>query len=391
MLVIISVYHQPKILFMAGLYIHIPFCSSRCIYCGFYSTTLLSLRGEYINAICKEFDLRRDYIHEQIDTIYIGGGTPSQLKEEELHRLFDTIYNNKVYDISPNAEITMECNPDDITTDMADTISQLPINRISMGVQTFNNSRLKFIRRRHTAEQIGNAISMLRHADISNISIDLMFGFPDETINEWNDDVSHALALDVQHISAYSLTYEEGTSLHNMLAKGIVSETDEELSRTMYYNLSERLIAAGYEHYEISNFALPGFRSRHNGNYWKGIPYIGIGAAAHSFDTVSRQWNIAVISKYIESINNGIIPMESEELDTDTCYNDTVMTALRTCEGIDLQKLEMTFGKPYTDYLLTNGEKHISSGNLCLSQSHLSLTRNGLFVSDGIMSDLMKV
>lgn len=375
---------------MAGLYVHIPFCSSRCIYCGFYSTTRLSLRREYVKALCKELDLRRAYIHEPIDTIYIGGGTPSQLREEELHILFDTIY-NKVYDISANAEVTMECNPDDITPEMAGTISQLPINRISMGVQTFDNSRLKFIRRRHTSEQISSAIDMLHHAGISNISIDLMFGFPDETISEWSEDISRALALNVQHISAYSLTYEEETPLRNMLEKGIVYETDDELSRTMYYNLSERLISTGYEHYEISNFALPGFRSRHNGNYWKGIPYIGIGAAAHSFDTVSRQWNIADIRKYIESINKGVIPMEREELDTDTRYNDTVMTALRTCEGIDLCRIEETFGKQYVSYLLTNAERHISSGNLCLSQSNLSLTRNGLFISDGIMSDLMKV
>lgn len=375
---------------MAGLYVHIPFCSSRCIYCGFYSTTRLSLRREYVNALCKELDLRRDYIYEPIDTIYIGGGTPSQLREEELHILFDTIY-NKVYDISANAEVTMECNPDDITAAMAGTISQLPINRISMGVQTFDNSRLKFIRRRHTSEQISSAIDMLHHAGISNISIDLMFGFPDETISEWSEDISRALALNVQHISAYSLTYEEETPLRNMLEKGIVHETDDELSRTMYYNLSKLLISAGYEHYEISNFALPGFRSRHNGNYWKGIPYIGIGAAAHSFDTVSRQWNIADIRKYIESINKGVIPMEREELDTDTRYNDTVMTALRTCEGIDLCRIEETFGKQYFSYLLTNAERHISSGNLCLSQSNLSLTRNGLFISDGIMSDLMKV
>lgn len=375
---------------MAGLYVHIPFCSSRCIYCSFYSTTRLSLRREYVNALCKELDMRRDYIHEPIDTIYIGGGTPSQLRAEELHILFDTIY-NKVYSISANAEVTMECNPDDITPAMAGTISQLPINRISMGVQTFDNGRLKFIRRRHTSEQISCAVDMLHHAGISNISIDLMFGFPDETISEWNADISRALDLSVQHISAYSLTYEEGTPLRNMLDEGIVSETDEELSRTMYYNLSERLISAGYEHYEISNFALPGFRSRHNGNYWKGIPYIGIGAAAHSFDTVSRQWNIADIREYTESINKGVIPMEREELATDTCYNDTVMTALRTCEGIDLYKLEKAFGKQYVNYLLTNAERHISSGNLCLSQSNLSLTRNGLFISDGIMSDLMKV
>lgn len=378
---------------MAGLYVHIPFCSSRCIYCGFYSTTQSSsLRGRYINALCDELTLRQDYIHEPIDTIYIGGGTPSLLNHKELHDIFNAIYiYNKVYGISDNAEVTMECNPDDITPCTADMISHLPINRVSMGVQTFDDSRLRFIHRRHTSGQISHAIDLLNHAGIGNISIDLMFGFPGETLREWEKDISHALSLNVQHISAYSLTYEEGTTLHKMLKQGMVSETGEELSRTMYYTLSERLVSANYEHYEISNFALSGFRSRHNGSYWNGTPYIGIGASAHSFDTESRQWNIADIRKYIDSISQGIVPMEREELDTATRYNDMVMTALRTCEGINLYNIERTFGKPYSEYLLSNAEKHISAGNLYKSQSHLHLTRAGLFISDGIMSDLMKV
>lgn len=377
---------------MAGLYVHIPFCKSRCIYCGFYSTTQSSLRDEYIKALGKELSLRQDYINEPIDTIYIGGGTPSQLSAAQLHELFDYIYiYNKVYGISPDAEVTMECNPDDITPSMADTISALPVNRVSMGVQTFNDNRLKFIRRRHTASQIKQATDMLRRAGIYNISIDLMFGFPDETLSEWNDDISRAIDMNVQHISAYSLTYEEGTRLHDMLGKGIVTETDEELSRKMYYTLSERLTSAGFEHYEISNFALPGYRSRHNSSYWKGTPYIGIGASAHSFDTTSRQWNVSDIRDYIDHINRGIIPMERETLEKDTRYNDTVMTALRTYEGIDLQHISENFGKSYADYLISNAEKHISSGYLYMSQSHLSLTKDGLFISDGIMSDLMKV
>lgn len=377
---------------MAGLYVHIPFCKSRCIYCGFYSTTQSSLRDEYIKALGKELSLRQDYIKEPIDTIYIGGGTPSQLSAAELHELFDFIYiYNKVYGISPDAEVTMECNPDDITPSMADTISALPVNRVSMGVQTFNDNRLKFIRRRHTSSQIKQATEMLRRAGIDNISIDLMFGFPDETLSEWNDDISSAIDMNVQHISAYSLTYEEGTRLHGMLCKGIVTETDEELSRKMYYTLSERLTSAGFEHYEISNFAIPGYRSRHNSSYWKGIPYIGIGASAHSFDTASRQWNVSDIREYIDSINRGIIPMERETLEKDTRYNDTVMTAMRTCEGIDLQYISDNFGKSYADYLMSNAEKHISSGYLYMSQSNLSLTKDGLFISDGIMSDLMKV
>jgi len=379
-----------RTLYMAGLYIHIPFCSSRCIYCGFCSTTRTNLRGGYLKALEKELALRGNYLHEPVDTVYIGGGTPSLLSQEELHKLFDIIYNN-VYEISPDAEVTIECNPDDITPDMAETISRLPVNRVSMGIQTFDDGRLRFIRRRHTSAQVYRAIDLMRHAGTGNISIDLMFGFPGETAGEWNDDISRALSLDVQHISAYSLTYEEGTPLHRMLVQGIVAETDEELCRAMYYTLTDRLTAAGYEHYEISNFARPGFRSRHNSSYWKGVPYIGIGASAHSFDIVSRQWNTSDVQEYISSIGHGTVPFEREILDTDTQYNDTVMTALRTCEGVNLNLLEEKFGKPYVGYLLSNAERHISAGNLNLSHPHLSLSRTGLFISDGIMSDLMKV
>lgn len=377
---------------MAGLYVHIPFCGSRCIYCGFYSTTCSSLRNDYIKALRKELKLRHNYIHEPIDTIYLGGGTPSQLTSDELTELFNAIYiYNKVYGISKDAEVTMECNPDDITPHMAETISLLPVNRVSMGVQTFDDDRLRFIHRRHTSAQVQDAVNMLRRAGIGNISIDLMFGFPGETHEEWNEDISRALLLDVQHISAYSLTYEEGTLLYKMLQSGKIKETDEETSRRMYYTLADRLSEDGYEHYEISNFARPGFRSRHNGNYWRGIPYIGIGASAHSFDTKSRQWNISDLRRYIKSVSQGIIPMEYEILDKDTRYNDTVMTALRTCEGVDINDIENTFGKAYSVYLQDNARKYIHNGLLDKSESHIRLTRNGLFVSDGIMSDLMKV
>lgn len=377
---------------MAGLYVHIPFCGSRCIYCGFYSTTLSSLRGDYVKALCRELALRHDYIREPIETVYLGGGTPSQLGGEELEKLFGAIHiYNKVYGISTDAEITMECNPDDVTPDFAATISRLPVNRVSMGVQTFDDNRLRFIRRRHTAAQVHNAIGLLRHAGIGNISIDLMFGFPGETTEQWDKDITCALSLGVQHISAYALTFEEGTPLHAMMEHGEVAETDEETSRSMYYMLADRMCEAGYEHYEISNFARPGFRSRHNGSYWKGIPYIGIGAAAHSFDTVSRQWNIADVRRYMDSINRGIVLMEREELDMPARYNDMVMTSLRTCEGIDLHIMEERFGKEYVRYMLANADRHVSAGLLSLSKSHLRLTRDGLFVSDSVMCDLMKV
>lgn len=328
---------------MAGIYIHIPFCKSRCIYCGFYSTTLLDLRKKYINAVCREMELRKNYIREPFSTIYLGGGTPSLLDEAELTKLF--LYINNVYDVDRNAEITMECNPDDITPEFTNMLSRLPINRVSMGAQTFADSRLRLLHRRHNSDEVKHAVKLLREAGIKNISIDLMFGFPDESLSQWKEDISAALALNVEHISAYSLMYEEDTPLWKMLDTGKVKEIDEELSLTMFKELVCQLTDAEYEHYEISNFARPGYRSRHNSSYWHQVPYIGLGAAAHSFDLNSRQWNVADLKLYIEEINNGIIPMEREELDNDTTFNDIITTALRTSDGIDLNAMETRLGK----------------------------------------------
>lgn len=374
---------------MAGIYIHIPFCKSRCIYCGFYSTTLLDLRKKYINAVCREMELRKNYIREPFSTIYLGGGTPSLLDEAELTKLF--LYINNVYDVDRNAEITMECNPDDITPKFTNMLSRLPINRVSMGAQTFADSRLRLLHRRHNSDEVKHAVKLLREAGIKNISIDLMFGFPDESLSQWKEDISAALALNVEHISAYSLMYEEDTPLWKMLDTGKVKEIDEELSLTMFKELVCQLTDAGYEHYEISNFARPGYRSRHNSNYWHQVPYIGLGAAAHSFDLNSRQWNVADLKLYIEEINNGIIPMEREELDNDTTFNDIITTALRTSDGIDLNALETRLGKRYRNTLISAAGKHLEQGLLEIRHDRLRLTSEGIFISDMVMSDLMIV
>lgn len=374
---------------MAGIYIHIPFCKSRCIYCGFYSTTLLDLRKKYINAVCREMELRKNYIREPFSTIYLGGGTPSLLDEAELTKLF--LYINNVYDVDRNAEITMECNPDDITPEFTNMLSRLPINRVSMGAQTFADSRLRLLHRRHNSDEVKHAVKLLREAGIKNISIDLMFGFPDESLSQWKEDISAALALNVEHISAYSLMYEEDTPLWKMLDTGKVKEIDEELSLTMFKELVCQLTDAGYEHYEISNFARPGYRSRHNSNYWHQVPYIGLGAAAHSFDLNSRQWNVADLKLYIEEINNGIIPMEREELDNDTTFNDIITTALRTSDGIDLNALETRLGKRYRNTLISAAGKHLEQGLLEIRHDRLRLTAEGIFISDMVMSDLMIV
>lgn len=374
---------------MAGIYIHIPFCKSRCIYCGFYSTTLLDLRKKYINAVCREMELRKNYIREPFSTIYLGGGTPSLLDEAELTKLF--LYINNVYDVDRNAEITMECNPDDITPKFTNMLSHLPINRVSMGAQTFADSRLRLLHRRHNSDEVKHAVKLLREAGIKNISIDLMFGFPDESLSQWKEDISAALALNVEHISAYSLMYEEDTPLWKMLDTGKVKEIDEELSLTMFKELVCQLTDAGYEHYEISNFARPGYRSRHNSSYWHQVPYIGLGAAAHSFDLNSRQWNVADLKLYIEEINNGIIPIEREELDNDTTFNDIITTALRTSDGIDLNAMETRLGKRYRNTLISAAGKHIEQGLLEIRHDRLRLTAEGIFISDMVMSDLMIV
>ena len=363
---------------MAGIYIHIPFCKSRCLYCGFYSTTRSDLRQRYVDAVCKEWQIRANYLNENVRTIYIGGGTPSQLSSKQLRQLFDTL--------GTAEEVTLECNPDDVTEEYVAILSQLPVNRVSMGVQTFSNERLRFLHRRHTAEQIPLAIDRLRAAGIQNISIDLMYGFPDETLADWHRDIEQALALKVEHLSAYALMYEEGTPLYRLLEQGQVKEADEELSLQMYSDLIDHLTAAGYDHYEISNFARPGFRSRHNSSYWHQVPYLGLGAAAHSYDGHSRQWNVDDVEKYIEAIELNRPAFEREELEADTRYDEFVMTALRTCEGLDTRVLS----EEDQQYCLSQAKRFLDDDLLTLNGSNLRLTRKGLFVSNMIMSELMK-
>ena len=371
---------------MAGLYIHIPFCASRCVYCGFFSTTRLDQRQAYVEALGREMRLRDCSCNGKmrIETVYLGGGTPSQLSAEQLRQIF--LYINNVYDVSPRAEITIECNPDDITVPFVATLSQLPVNRVSMGAQTFNDERLRFLHRRHRAEQVGEAVKRLRSVGIANISIDLMYGFPGETMLEWNADIDAALALGVEHLSAYALSYEEGTPLYTMLQQGRVEELDEELQRAMYYTLKDRLEVAGYEHYELSNFARPGCRSRHNSSYWNHTPYIGLGAGAHSFDGRHRQWNVADIGKYMEAIGEGRVPADGEDIDAVTFYNETVMTALRTVDGIRLDALS----DKERAHCLAQAKKFLDCDWLSQPNDHtLRLTRDGLFVSDTVILDLL--
>ena len=382
-----------------------------------------------MNALCHEMELRAEKDNSisgertTLSTIYLGGGTPSQLSFQSLRKIFQTI--EKVFHIglewdresntcstTTPIEITMECNPDDVTEAFAQNLRSLPINRISMGAQTFSDERLKFLHRRHTANEVETAVKRLRNVNIKNISVDLMFGFPNETLKDWEDDIERLLALDIEHISAYSLMYEEGTPLYRLLQAGKVKEMDDELYRQMYDTLIDRLPEAGYEQYEISNFAKlqaqssnfkvqtskfkvqsskfkvkSPFRSQHNSSYWHNVPYIGIGASAHSYGNGKRSWNIADTKAYITAIEEDRLPCEEEIIDADTHYNDMIMTALRTCEGINLT----TQSAEYRTYLMRLAQPSIEQGLLKEDDGWLRLTRNGIYVSDSVMSDLMKV
>lgn len=385
---------------MAGIYVHIPFCRSRCIYCDFYSTTRPERYEAYTEALCRELEIRQEYLPENdryIRTVYLGGGTPSQLPAALLERITDCIY--KHYDVSDDAEVTIEANPDDVTDEWLQRLRKLPFNRISMGVQTFDDQKLALLRRRHTGRQACEAVERCRKAGLENISIDLIYGLPGQTEQQWEADVERALQLGVQHLSAYALIYEEGTVLWRMREQHRVQEADEEVSLRMFETLMNRTQADGFEHYEISNFALPGFRSRHNSSYWQGIPYLGCGASAHSFNGLQRQWNAADIDTYICGTAHPQTPwFETETLGTDEQYNEYVITRLRTCDGLDLHRLGERFSPCFVHECLRLAAPHLAGGGLehtapsaAAPQGILRLTRQGIFISDTIMSDLLRV
>lgn len=373
---------------MWGLYIHIPFCRSRCVYCDFYSTVGdEARRHRYVDALCAELRARRGEMPgEPPATVYIGGGTPSQLSAAELESLLDAVY--ACCAPADGTEITLEANPDDVDPEFVTMIAALPVNRVSLGIQTFNENLLRFLCRRHTAAQARTAVRRLSDAGLSNISIDLMFGLPGQGLADWDADLDEAFALPVSHLSAYSLMYEDGTPLTRMLKEGRVRETDEELSRTMFEKLMDRCGQEGLEHYEISNFARPGCVSRHNASYWAGVPYLGIGVAAHSFDGCGRRFNLPDLDAYLAAPGNP--PCGWETLTPDEQADEMVMTALRTRRGLSISDFAARHGQAACDELFADAGPHLRRGWLRLRDGRLSLTRSGLFVSDTVMSDLMR-
>ncbi len=373
----------------AGIYIHIPFCKTRCTYCDFYTLTNESRIDAFVENLCKEIQLRKDVIHEPVKTIYFGGGTPSRLSEQHFESIFDNLFSN--FNIDNTAEITVEANPDDLSAEYIQMLSRLPVNRLSIGIQSFDDDELKFLSRRHTASQAINAVKRCQMHGFNNISIDLMYGLPEQTTAIWEKNLKQATSLDIQHLSAYHLIYEEKTRMYSMLKAGKIQPVDEEVSTAMFSMLIDWMKQHNFIHYEISAFAKEGYFSGHNTSYWKGNKYIGLGPAAHSFDGENRSWNVASLNAYIKGIEAGEPERSSEHLSLNERYNEFILTGLRTMWGIDLTELKLIFGDKLYSYCIENADKYISKDLLSLEGNNMKLTRKGIFISDGIMSDLMSV
>ncbi len=357
------------------IYIHIPFCYSRCSYCAFFSTTMLEMRSLYVDALLKEYAMRQDYLPKgkKIRTIYLGGGTPSQLSNKDLARLLH------VLPVDEAEEVTIEANPSDMTEAKLKAWREMGINRLSIGIQSFDEGMLAWLNRRHGSKQALKVVKLAQDLGYDNISIDLMYALPYQTMDKWKADIETAIGLGVQHISTYCLSYEPGTPLYNLREKGLARETDEELANEMYAYLCERLKQAGYVHYEVSNFALPGFESKHNSRYWDGTPYLGLGAGAHSYDGTSRQWNIDNLKKYLRDIMNGKVPFKREKLTATQQYNEQVMLGLRTSRGIEA-----------TDELLQKAQPYLATGKLRVEDGKIIATLDGINILNTIITDLMR-
>ena len=375
---------------MAGIYLHIPFCRKRCHYCDFFKSTDLSQKARLLEGLRKELESRAfELASEEINTIYLGGGTPSVLLIDELKDLLQTIRQN--YRVSPEAEITMEANPDDLSQAILSAIMEIGFNRLSMGVQSFSESDLKLMNRTHGVMQAIQSVKWAKKAGFSNISIDLIYGLPNQTLEEWERNVRIAVELDVQHISAYNLTYHEGTVFYDRLKKGILKELPDELSLQQFEMLISILKEAGFEHYEISNFCKPGLYSQHNSSYWKSKKYLGIGPSAHSFDLTTRRWNVSSVSGYLDGIENNKPYSESEILTEQDRFNDYIITGLRTIWGISEELIQAEFSDQYLVHFQKIRDEYLHSGHVLNASGKICLSPAGLFISDKIMADFMVV
>lgn len=380
---------------MAGIYIHIPFCKQACYYCDFHFSTSLKKKSELVNALAKELFLRKDEFKNQtVETIYFGGGTPSLLTIDELELLISEVYTN--YKVVENPEITLEANPDDLVSVRAQSRTifedylKIGINRLSIGIQSFFEADLKLMNRAHNAEE---AKACLQEATkyFDNISIDLIYGIPGLTNENWIKNIETVLSYNIPHISSYALTVEPKTALDTFIKKGIIENVDDDLAQEQFHILVEKLEADGFVHYELSNFGKLDYFSKNNSAYWQGKSYLGIGPSAHSFNGNERGWNVRNNSKYIKALEQNILPIETEVLSTTDKYNEYIMTGLRTIWGVSIEKVEQDFGKMYKDYLLEQATFHLKNEMLYLNDGKLQVSKKAKFLSDGIASDLFKI
>ncbi|MBV9989116.1 MAG: radical SAM family heme chaperone HemW [Chitinophagaceae bacterium] len=373
---------------MAGIYLHIPFCKKACHYCNFHFSTSTRQLPQMVDAIIAEAELRKHYLNDEVNTVYFGGGTPSLLSGEQLSLIMRSL--RKWYRISADAEISLEANPDDISIDSLDQWREAGINRLSIGIQSFAGSDLQRMNRAHDAAQSLEALRLAKECGFSNITIDLIYGIPGLSDEQWKENVDTALSFGIPHLSCYALTVEPATALEKMIAQQKERPTDPDQQARQFGLLTEWLGAAGFEHYEISNFAKPGFRSRHNSSYWQGSHYLGLGPSAHSFNGLSRQWNIANNAAYIAGILSGIPGFEMETLSERQRLNEYLMVSLRTMEGISLEELGRRWGNDKAATVVREAQKHLQRNYLVHTGGHLQLTAAGKFLADGIAADLFE-
>jgi len=373
---------------MAGIYIHIPFCKKLCFYCDFYHIISSDKNSVFVDALLKEASLKQNYLeNETVSTIYFGGGTPSVFSIQELGAILGKIH--KLFTVKENCEITIELNPDDVSPTYLNGLKKLNINRISLGIQSWKDSDLKMLNRRHDSSQAATALKETFKAGFENVSIDLIYGIPGMKTQEWVSNLDFSFSFDIKHMSAYHLTFEPGTLFGKMLEKGLLAEIDEEESVSLFNILIEKAESAGFIHYEISNFGKPGYFSIHNSNYWKQVFYLGLGPSAHSFNGYSRQWNVRDLKVYIKSVNQGKPFFENEELDTKARFNEYIMTSLRTMWGIDLEYVERAFEKEGYDYVVNLAGKFMDYGLMKKDKKTLVLTNQGKMISDNIIAEFM--
>jgi oxygen-independent coproporphyrinogen-3 oxidase len=372
---------------VAGIYLHIPFCKQACHYCDFHFSTSLANKVPFVEALLKEIELTKDYLGgETIRTIYFGGGTPSLLTGDELKHILDKLYST--YDIVSDAEVTLEANPDDLNMQKIMELQSSPINRLSIGIQSFRDEDLKMMNRAHDVQEADYSVKAAQDKGFENITIDLIYSIPQLSLKDWKENLNKAFALQVQHISAYSLTFEPKTVFGNYEKRGLMKPVDQELSSDQFLTMLQEMRVYGFEQYEVSNFCKPGFESKHNSAYWSGEKYLGLGPSAHSFDGKSRQWNVANNTVYIKGLMEDKLSFEREDLDARTQLNEYLMTGLRTRKGVDLQRIQSQYGvdlyKLYKDML--DELKH--QNKVLMDQDRLALTDEGLLMADRIASDL---